>query len=124
MARWAYRYAPILHRWNGSERYVGVAVHAPETGFFRVALLGRGDLVRRLWDVPRAEIERLSGLVDRLEETGQAHAGEVAWLERISSRGAGMVRVGTVHDGTAPSLPWAVACHFEEYAHPQIADIG
>lgn len=124
MARWSYRYAPILHRWNGSERYVGVAVHAPEMGFFEIALLGRGDLVRRLQDVPRAEIERLTGLVDRLEDMGRAHVRDVAWLERVGTRDAGHLRLGTVHDGTAPSLPWAVECHFEEYAHPEIAEIG
>lgn len=124
MARWFYRYAPILHRWNGSERYVGVLVHAPETGFFEVALLDRGDLMRRLWDVPRKEIDRLCEVTQQLEQLGRGQSGEPGLLERLNGRSREAVVVGAVHDGATHSLPRAVEQHFNEYAHPEIAEIG
>ena len=72
MARRPYGYAPLRHFWAGRERNIGAVVHGVERGFFHVRALRHGDLVRRLRDVPREEIERLEIELRALKAWGRA----------------------------------------------------
>ncbi len=123
MARRRYRYAPVRHVWRGAERNIGVIVHDPDSGFFRLMVMGHGDLLRRLADVPPEDIARLEAQVAQWTAAGREGADRPALLERLGAEG-GILRLGTVHDGSAADLGWAVFHHFSDFAHPEIAEIG
>lgn len=123
MERQTYRYAALRHLWRGQWRNIGVVVHSAESGFFQVRALDRGRLMKRLWDVPGEEIERVEATLARMGEAGarQARRGGLltAWAARRER-----VDLGPLHVATAQHLPWAVERHFLDYAHPQIQNIG
>jgi hypothetical protein len=123
VARKHYRYAPVRHVWRGVERNIGVVVHDPKSGFFRLSVMGRGDLVRRLPDVPREDIERLEAQLAQWAAIGREGAERPGLLERLASE-AGIVRLGAIHEGTTADLNWAVFHHYSDFAHPEIAEIG
>lgn len=123
MGRKRYRYAPVRHVWRGAERNIGVVVHDPDCGFFRLAVMGRGDLVRRLPDVPREDIERLEAQVAQMTAAGRDAADRPGLLERLAAD-VGTVRLGMVHEATTTDLNWAVFHHYSDFAHPEIADIS
>lgn len=123
MERRPYRYAALRHFWKGQWRNIGVVVHSPDLGFFQVMALGRGDLVKRLWDVPREEIDRIERGIRRMREFG----AERAALHGLLSEWSAMddhLRLGVVHTGTSQHLRWAVETHFLDYAHPEIQSIS
>jgi hypothetical protein len=121
--RRTYRYAPVRHVWRGAERNIGVVVHDPACGFFRLAVMGRGDLLRRLTDVPPEDVARLEAQVAKWATAGREGVDRPALLERLTSDG-GPLRLGTIHDATTADLNWAVFHHFADFAHPEIAEIG
>ena len=123
MARRRYRYAPVRHVWRGTERNIGVVVHDPESGFFRLAVMGHGDLLRRLPDVPQDDVARLEALVAQWQAAGREGADRTALLERLSND-SGTLRLGNIHEAVASDLNWAVFHHFADFAHPEIAEIG
>lgn len=123
MARRRYRYAPIRHVWRGLERNIGVVVHDPESGFFRIVVMAHGDLLRRLRDVSPEDVVRVEAAIVRWNAIGREAAERPALLESLGSE-EGTLRVGAVHEGTATDLNWAVFRHFSDFAHPEIADIG
>jgi hypothetical protein len=122
MERRPYGYAALRHLWDGQERNIGAVVHSVERGFFHLRALQHGDLVRRLRDVPREEIERVEGELQALKDTGRAERGEPTLLQRLGGGQSGRLRLGPVHTGSAERLRWAVRHHFLDYAHPEIAE--
>lgn len=123
LARKRYRYAPVRHVWQGTERNIGVVVHAPDSGFFRLSVMGHGDLLRRLHDVPREDVERLEAEIAHWTALGREGVDRPGLLETLAAE-AGSVRLGAIHEATATDLNWAVFHHFSDFAHPEIADIG
>lgn len=123
MARRRYRYAPVRHVWHGAERNIGVVVHAAESGFFRLAVMGHGDLLRRLPDVPPDDIARVEAQVAQWTANGREGVDRPALLERLTGDG-GTLRLGAIHEGSAADLSGAVFQHFADFAHPEIAEIG
>ncbi len=123
MVRRRYRYAPVRHVWRGAERNIGVVVHDPESGFFRLAVMGHGDLLRRLVDVPPEDVARVEAQVAQWTAAGRDAADRAALLERLAND-AGPLRLGAVHEASAADLNWAVFHHFADFAHPEIAEIG
>jgi len=121
--RQVYHYAPAMHVWHGQRRYIGVAVHVPETGYFELRLLDRADLVRRLWDVPLDAVDRIFALADDVRDFAERFRGDAGLLERLGMRG-GELRFGMVHTGKTAHVGWAVGVHFDDYAHPSLALIG
>lgn len=123
MGRRRYRYAPVRHVWHGVERNIGVVVHDPDCGFFRLATMGHGDLLRRLSDVPREDIERLEGQLALIAAAGREGAERPELLDRLVGE-AGTVRLGAAHEASTTDLNWAVFHHYSDFAHPEIADIS
>jgi len=107
--------------WNGRARNIGVVVLG-DRGFAAVRALGRGELMRRLSDVPREEIERLEETLRGLDPRLAGGAALVR-LEGVA-RGHGTLRVGKEHASTTQRLSWAVRERFEECAHPDIGALG
>jgi hypothetical protein len=105
------------------ERNIGVVVHDPGSGFFRLAVMGRGDLLRRLADVPPEDVARIEAAVAQWTALGREGADRPALLERLGSED-GTLRLGAIHEATVADLNWAVFHHFSDFAHPEIAEIG
>lgn len=76
MERRPYGYAALSHLRRGQERNIGAVVHSVERGFFHIRALRHGDLVRRLRDVPREEIERVEAELSALKTAGRAAVHE------------------------------------------------
>lgn len=122
MERRTYGYAALRHVWDGRMCNIGAVVHSAERHFFHLRSLRHGDLVRRLRDVPREEIERVERELWALKAAGRAGRQEPGLLERLARQGTGRVALGTAHRGSAQRLRWALDQHFRDYAHPEILD--
>lgn len=121
MGRQRYRYAPLRVVHDGSERNIGVVLHARQAAFFRLSALSHGDLVRRLPNMSQEEVLRVEAVLTQMEILGREGVDEAALLDRLAALDPN-VTLGAIHDATTPDLNWSVFQHFTDYAHPQVAD--
>lgn len=119
MSRQRYRYAPVRVYVNGSERNIGVVLHAREAGFFRLSALSHGDLVRRLTEFTPEQVAQVEAVLSQMDMVGREAVDEAGLFDRLAALDP-TVTLGAVHEATTADLNWSVFQHFTDYAHPLV----